>query len=96
MHSRLDELLAELPDDVTVRRVLASGKPAEVLADEATADGGVLLVGSRGYGPLRRVLLGSVSRGLVRYAPCTVILHPRSAETETPAMAGAAQGESSR
>ena len=92
MHSRLDELLAELPDDVTVRRVLASGKPAEVLADEATADGGVLFVGSRGYGPLRRVLLGSVSRELVRSAPCAVILHPRSAEAEAPAMAGAARG----
>ena len=96
MHSRLDELLGELPEDVPVKRVLTSGEPAEVLADQATAGGGVLFVGSRGYGPLRRVLLGSVSRALVSSAPCAVIVHPRSAKAEAPAMAGAAQADSAR
>ena len=96
MRSRLDELLAELPDDVQVDGVLATGDPAQALAEVAVEDGGVLFAGSRGYGPLRRVLLGSVSRKLVSSVPCTVIVHPRSAEAEAPAMASAAQGESTR
>ena len=33
----------------------------------------------RGYGPIRRVLLGSVSSGLVRAAPCPVLVAPRPA-----------------
>jgi nucleotide-binding universal stress UspA family protein len=79
MHARLDEVVGELPGDMSVKRVLVSGDAAEVLAETAVADGGVLFVGSRGYGPLRSVLLGSVSRELVRSAPCALIVHPRSA-----------------
>jgi len=35
------------------------------------------MIGWRAYGPLRRVLLGSVSTALVRSAPCPMIVHPR-------------------
>lgn len=96
MRSRLDELLAELPDDVQIDGVLATGHPAKALSEVAGEGDGVLFAGSRSYGPLRRVLLGSVSRELVSSAPCPVIVHPRSAEAEASAMAGAAQGESAR
>ena len=96
MRSELDELLDELPDDVQVDAVLATGDPAQALAEVAVEDGGVLFAGSRGYGPLRRVLLGSVSRDLVSSVPCAVIVHPRSAEAEAPAMASAAHGQSAR
>lgn len=34
----------------------------------------VVVVGWRGYGPLRRLLTGSVSRGVVRQAPCSVLV----------------------
>ncbi len=40
----------------------------------------ILVVGSRGYGPLRRVLLGSVSTQLVKSAPCPVLVVPRGTE----------------
>ena len=53
---------------------LAFGKQ---LADAAKAPGSILLVGSRSYGPLRRVLLGSVSRALAGSAPAPLIMHPR-------------------
>lgn len=96
MRSKLDDLLAELPDDIKVDGVLATGDPAKALADVAVEDGGVLFAGSRGYGPLRRVLLGSVSRELMSSAPCAVIVHPRSAEARAPAMAAAAQAENAR
>jgi len=53
------------------------GPPAQALA-EACEDGVDLLVaGSRGYGPMTRLLLGSVSSRLVAIAPCPVLVVPR-------------------
>jgi nucleotide-binding universal stress UspA family protein len=58
------------------------GPPARTLA-EACEDGTDLLVaGSRGYGPVMRVLLGSVSTQLVHMAPCPVLVVPRPGTTE--------------
>lgn len=51
--------------------------PAEVLA----ARGGeldLLVVGSRGYGPIRHALLGGVSSEVMRRSPCPVLVVPRS------------------
>jgi nucleotide-binding universal stress UspA family protein len=94
MRGRLDEAVANAPDDIKVAGTLVDGPPAESLAKIAGEDGGVLIVGSRGFGPLRRVLLGSVSTELVRTAPCPVIVHPRPAKapdrTADPAAVGAA------
>ena len=39
----------------------------------------LLILGSRGYGPLRSVLLGAVSSKLMRTAPCPVLVLPRGA-----------------
>jgi nucleotide-binding universal stress UspA family protein len=39
----------------------------------------LLVVGSRGYGPLRRVLLGSVSAHLAAHSACPVVVAPRGA-----------------
>jgi nucleotide-binding universal stress UspA family protein len=53
------------------------GSPAPTLA-KACEDGvDLLVVGSRGYGPATRVLLGSVSTKLVNSAPCPVLIVPR-------------------
>jgi nucleotide-binding universal stress UspA family protein len=41
-------------------------------------------VGSRGYGPLRAVLLGSVSSALVRSARSPLVVVPRAANGEPP------------
>lgn len=71
------------PDVKTEGRVLA-GPAASTLA-EACEDGvDLLVVGSRGYGPLGRVLLGSVSGALLHKAPCPVLVAPR-ASTRKPA-----------
>jgi nucleotide-binding universal stress UspA family protein len=52
--------------------------------------GGVdlLVVGSRSYGPLRRLMFGSTSRYLARHARCPLIILPRStgAESTPPAV----------
>lgn len=52
------------------------GPPARMLAG-ACEDADLLVVGSRGYGPVLRVLLGSVSTRLIHIAPCPVLVIPR-------------------
>jgi nucleotide-binding universal stress UspA family protein len=57
-----------------------SGTPAAAIVEACMEIGVDLLVtGSRGYGPLGRVLLGSVSTQLAHKAPCPVLVAPRPA-----------------
>ena len=81
--ARAREYLAEtastLAADVPTEPVVAVGAPEQVLADESkTAD--LVVVGSRGYGPHRAVLLGSVSGRLVRESASPVLVVPRGIE----------------
>ncbi len=50
------------------------GDPATELARECEESVDLLVVGSRGYGPLARVLLGSVSRKIAGDAPCPLLV----------------------
>jgi nucleotide-binding universal stress UspA family protein len=56
---------------VTVQRVLARGRPADVLLDAAIG-AELLVVGSRGRGGFTGLLLGSVSRHVLQHASCPV------------------------
>jgi nucleotide-binding universal stress UspA family protein len=53
------------------------GPPARTLAEACEDGADLLVVGSRGYGPVMRVLLGSVSAQLIHLAPCPVLAVPR-------------------
>jgi nucleotide-binding universal stress UspA family protein len=53
------------------------GSPAREIAEACREGVDLLVTGSRGYGPMTRVLLGSVSRRLVDEAPCPVLVVPR-------------------
>jgi nucleotide-binding universal stress UspA family protein len=75
----LDAALATVPVGVDATRLLLEGDPAERLID-TTAELEVLIIGSRGYGPLRAVLVGAVSRRVARAARCPVIVTPRGVE----------------
>ena len=58
-------------------RALA-GTPGATIAEACEEVGADLLVaGSRGYGPVMRVLIGSVSTQLMHRAPCPVLVVPR-------------------
>jgi nucleotide-binding universal stress UspA family protein len=65
-----------LDGDTPIEVEAVVGDPAEVLVDLSKGLD-VLLSGSRGYGPLRGVLLGSVSHRLTAEAYCPVIVVPR-------------------
>ena len=78
---QLDDALGSIPKDVTAEASLVVGDPGEKLA-QAASGGSLLILGSRGYGPLRRVLLGSVSTALMRNAACPVLVHPRGVENK--------------
>lgn len=54
-------------------------RAATALADRSR-DLDLLVVGSRSYGPVRRLLLGSTSTRLVREAACPLLILPRGAE----------------
>jgi nucleotide-binding universal stress UspA family protein len=58
-----------------VCRSLLAGRPASVIVDRAEASRAELVVvGSRGLGPLKSMLLGSVSAEVVDHAPCPVLV----------------------
>ena len=59
---------------------LVVGDAVRVLDDEGHRGVDLLVLGSRGYGPLRRVLLGSVASELVRLTPCPLMVVPRAVE----------------
>jgi nucleotide-binding universal stress UspA family protein len=74
----LERALAELPGEVPATADARMGEPAVELAS-ASRELDVLVCGSRGRGPLRAVLLGSVSERLLRDAGCPLVLVPRPA-----------------
>jgi nucleotide-binding universal stress UspA family protein len=54
---------------------LERGRAAEKIADLAERLGvGLIVLGRRGLGTVKRLLLGSVSEGVVRLAPCPVLV----------------------
>jgi nucleotide-binding universal stress UspA family protein len=91
-----NERIAALPD-VTGRAVYGlTGEELAAFGDDVD----LLVVGSRSYGPWRRLVLGSTSDYLQRHARCSVLVLPRAAardggpadapETEGVAGAGSA------
>jgi nucleotide-binding universal stress UspA family protein len=67
------ELLAEL--GVEAEFVEGAGDPDYVLTREATERGAdLIVVGTRGLGATKRLVLGSISSRLVHEAPCSVLV----------------------
>jgi nucleotide-binding universal stress UspA family protein len=92
VRGQLEQARDSAPDDVNVETKLVSGQAAEALAEAAKAPGSILLLGSRSYGPLHRVLAGSVSRTLASSAPAPLIVHPRGMHEDPKTAATAEAG----
>lgn len=70
--------LARIPVDLPAERRLLMGGAGRVLAD-ASSDFDLLVCGSRGWGPLRRTVLGSTAAHLIGHAGCPVLVIERGA-----------------
>jgi nucleotide-binding universal stress UspA family protein len=83
---RTRQIVEGMLDDGVASEVDAFvGDPAGVLIDLSERLD-LLVSGSRGYGPLRAVLLGSVSRRVVAEASCPVIVLPHGVESSLEAL----------
>ena len=76
-------VLAQVGVQGTITSALLQGLPKDTIvaaAEEWGAD--LVILGSHGYGPLRRFFLGSVSSYVANNAPCSVeIVRPRHLDT---------------
>ena len=84
---RVRETVATLGDDVHVEVDGFLEDPADTLI-RVSENLDLLVVGSRGYGPLRAVLLGGVSRRVAAEAHCPVIVLPRGVQSSLEALMG--------
>ena len=73
------EAAGELADGIDVDTVVREGGPVRILLEEAD-DADLLVVGSRGLGGFRGLLLGSVGQRCAHHAPCPVVIVPHRRE----------------
>ncbi len=90
VQAELDAVLRRLASTVSTEGVVLDGDPAQCLLEQADGWADLIVTGSRGYGPKRQVLLGSVSGAVLAAATVPVIVTPRGAETELVARSPAA------
>lgn len=90
----LDRALAEagVPD---AERVVLKGGVVKCLC-EAAPETDMLVIGSRGYGPLHHALVGSVSAHLMRNCPVPVLVMPRGANVDDGQAEGLTRGAATR
>lgn len=80
----IDELVARASESgVSVSQRIVRGAAAETLLDAST-DGSLAVVGSRGLGGFRRLLLGSVSSQCATHALVPTVVVPPAAATDRP------------
>jgi hypothetical protein len=59
--------------------MVLSGRPGSELATQSR-DVDLMIVGSRGYGPMAAVMLGGTTHALIRDAACPVVVLPHGTE----------------
>jgi nucleotide-binding universal stress UspA family protein len=69
------ELAAVDTSGIEVESLVEPRNPADALLD-AARDAGLLVVGTRGHGGFKGLLLGSVSQQASNHAPCPVVIVP--------------------
>jgi nucleotide-binding universal stress UspA family protein len=82
LSAKAEQEAADLARNGEVQAEVLEGAPPQVLADRSR-ELDLLVLGSRGYGPVKSVLLGSVSSEVIRAAECPVVVVPRAAGDES-------------
>jgi nucleotide-binding universal stress UspA family protein len=82
---RLDAAATTLPTGLDAHTRRRTGDPVGLLA-ERSADLDLLVMGSRGYGPLHSLLVGGLSGRVLRTAHCPVIVVARGTERRLQAL----------
>lgn len=83
MSARLKDVAESVSSHLSVTtEVITDSDVVDTLADLPDRHPELLVCGSRGYGPARQVLLGSVSRRVLRRAAYPVVVMPRGADSE--------------
>lgn len=78
--ARAESELEDYSADVEHELELIPGRPADVIANVAEARAvDEIIIGTRGYGPLRGIALGSVAHALLHQAACPVTVIPDAA-----------------
>ena len=76
MEHHLQRALESVPSTVSAESRLLFGEPAEMIV-EAASEVDLLILGSQGsYGPIPRLMLGSVGAAVVRGAPSPTLITP--------------------
>lgn len=70
----MDEGLSSVDPGLEAEAVRLDGDPAVELVRASSGEVDLIVVGSRGYGPISRALLGSVSRPVANKATCPVVV----------------------
>jgi nucleotide-binding universal stress UspA family protein len=77
-HSSIQALANRLrAEGLDATALLVQGPTVETIAKEAAKlDADMIIAGSHGKGSVQRLLLGSVSEGLLRHAHCPILIIP--------------------
>ena len=71
--SKAAKKISESASQLLVTTEMLEGSPKQAIVEEAERWGAdLVIVGSHGYGPAKRFLLGSVSQAVAVHAPCSV------------------------
>jgi nucleotide-binding universal stress UspA family protein len=72
-------------EGVDAKSFVRNGDPAEMISQTAkNCDASLIVVGSHGWGPIRRLVFGSVSKALLHQAPCPVLVVRLRKESSRP------------
>jgi nucleotide-binding universal stress UspA family protein len=71
----LDKAVSQVPQDVPVTKLRTHGRPGDRILERVNGGNHDLVVmGSRGRGPVRSLVLGSVSRQVLNASPTAVLI----------------------